>query len=335
MSFLCFSAVIVLFNFFVDPYKFYRLDPGNPIFHSEDQWRQNPGLAKNHNYTLALIGSSMLEDFIPSSVSNITGQNAINLAIAGSRLKEQSLIAKLALQKSQTNSIIWGLDYFSLGQKDWDQILGTGSFPAYLYDNNPFNDIKYLLNLEVSALSYNLLFFAQDIPQFTIENIHQRTKKYIFGRERVLRSLKAQEGKNIDRLQKIDLPLSFKNIQKYLIPLVETYIHTKFIFYFTPYHMAYYTVQASRSSDAIQDFFAVKNHIIQVLSHYDNVKIYDFQLDTHLMTNHDYYRDLMHHSQDLNSYILNALMDNKHQVTKPYSPEQINSFLKTVVNYKI
>lgn len=140
---LLFAALVGTLVFTVDPLQLYRKASYTPLFTKQQRY-QNPGLAKNYTYDTLILGSSMTENFVPSEVGSILEGDVIKLSMEGSTAKEQRMIADVAIGTGQVQKVLWGIDYFSFRT---NTVRDEANFPFYLYDNNIWNDYKYLFNI--------------------------------------------------------------------------------------------------------------------------------------------------------------------------------------------
>ena len=125
--FLVLAAVV---NGAVDPYRLLHADWFNSGW-SENQRMQNPGLARTSEYTTALIGTSHTEQFPVSRISQALGEPAVNLSMAGSWIREQSLMAERVLAAGKARRILWeiNLPSFSYG----GGVSDPAAFPFFLF----------------------------------------------------------------------------------------------------------------------------------------------------------------------------------------------------------
>lgn len=133
-------------TYLIDPLQFFRRASYAPTF-STNERHQLPGLIRNYDYDTAIVGTSMAQNFYPSYADRVLHAHTIKLAISGSTVHEQFLVARLALLTGKPRRVIWGVD-------DWvfrgavDRVRSDlGAFPYYLYDGNPVEHVWYLLNV--------------------------------------------------------------------------------------------------------------------------------------------------------------------------------------------
>jgi hypothetical protein len=344
----------ILFNFSVDPLQYYRYKDEKNVYWSEQRW-QLPGLAKNYKFNTFILGTSMTENFVPSEVDDIfPNAKTIKLSIAGSSIYEQNHVAQIAFKHNKIKNVIWGIDYTALSKEDYVK----EEFPSFLYDNNSFNDIKYLLNSTTTkysfiSLLYNIspklaqissaLVSFNDIPQSDLDSLYYWGDLYTYSKESVIDNyysrLKDDRNNKNHLINIYNIKKLQRNIDENILPIVQDNPETQFYLYYPPYsilmHKRFYEVDPSLVDNIIQS----REYLYSKLSMYPNVKLYDFTVDKEITFNLNNYKDTMHHSPSINKYILKSIDNNRFLLTdenidkvqqefkdqlKEYSMDQVN-----------
>ena len=114
----------------------------------DNQVNQNPGLAKHMDYDGILIGSSMTASFNTDWFEELMGMKTQKLSYNGSYPKDLSNIMQLVFDAKgdQVKAV-----YMAVDQSTFSADPEETKFPVtdYLYDDNVFNDVPYLLNKDV------------------------------------------------------------------------------------------------------------------------------------------------------------------------------------------
>jgi hypothetical protein len=308
-------ALLVSLNFAVDPLQFYRKAWYEASFSTQQRY-QNPGLAKHYDYDTIIVGTSMTENFLSSYVNARLGGKTLKLSMSGATSKEQYMIAKLAIDTGKVKRVIWGVDYFAL-RGEPDRVRDEfGPFPHYFYDRNPFNDIKYLLNLDTTADTVKALQAALGIikPDNTdLERLNTWTQ-YTFSKKIVL----AEWNKVMSGGSFVPSEYEFDNIKQNLneniIPLIQQNKEIQFILYYPPYSILQHRFFYEKSPALFENELATKRYLYEQVGSLPNVRIYDFQQDEEITFNLDNYKDLAHHSAKINEYIIDSIAAGTHRV---------------------
>ena len=97
-------------------------------------------------------------------------------------------------------------------------------------------------------------------------------------------------------------------IDKYLVALVCKHPEVTFYIYFPPYS----AIEFSFDPQIYADFRKI---IMDALLHFDNVKLYDFQAAKEIICDFNNYKDTLHYSEEINSWIIYQLNSDKFLVT--------------------
>ncbi|MBW4082897.1 copper amine oxidase N-terminal domain-containing protein [Paenibacillus sp. S150] len=313
---LLFATLAALLTAFIDPLQFYHQPSWYTPLLSEEERYQNPGLAKNFDYDNIIIGTSMTQNFLPSQVSGQIGGTTLKLSMEGSTVDEHYQIARLALKTGKVKQVIWGLDYFSLKLETSD---ASGEFPDYLYDGKLWTDYKYWFNASVYwqfALSVKSMLTGT--PGKDLEHLNNWNDEVVFGKRHVAKSyLAVSDSEQYFGLNEESTGQLQENFSTYILPLLKEYPDVKFYFYYPPYsvmrQVAWYAGNPVRFSNQLM----MRAWMYEQFRQLDNVTLYDFQSEQEWTFNLDLYKDLSHHSGEVNGWIAEAIgrQDAKYLVT--------------------
>ena len=147
---LAVTAIVLI----VDPFFQYHAPlPGYP-YKVDNQLSQNPGMARRLDYDSVLLGSSMTASFDTDWFGEVLNLNTVKLSYNGALPKDEANIMDIIFDAKQNTvkTVFMVLDQNTLSA-------GTEEtkfpIPEYLYDKNPFNNIRYIFNKDV-LLNYIL-----------------------------------------------------------------------------------------------------------------------------------------------------------------------------------
>lgn len=120
---------------YVDPYQHYRADD----VYISNQRLEIPGIARHHNYDAVVLGSSMCMNHYPQQIDSLFGWNTRNFTFMGANSADYATALPLIFAQRKARHVIWGIDLFSFTKEE-------KLTEPYLYDENSWNDIAYLLN---------------------------------------------------------------------------------------------------------------------------------------------------------------------------------------------
>lgn len=311
---ICIVTAISLFNFVIDPLQFFRKANYQPVF-STNQRLQNVGIAKNYDYNTIVLGTSLTENFIPSYINNKWGSNTVKLSISGSTLKEQAMIADIALKTGKVATVLWGLDLHCLRWGPNDVKTDQGPFPYYLYDNNALAKVKYIFSGTTTEHSLKVVrSLLLRLQPESIDTLNNWQNESNFKQASVIqeynKSLNANYSGSNNYLN-VDMAYNYENFKENfdqnVIKLIEDNPNVRFILFFPPYSMPYYHYFYIKKSSIIDDWIKCKLYLVDQLSDKKNVEVFDFQDAYEIAYNLNNYKDMIHYSQNINEFLIDEI----------------------------
>ncbi len=113
---------------------------------------QNAGLARNYAADVIVVGTSVVQNFLPSHIWKSWGRHATKLSMAGSTAHEQFLVADAALSAGRVKTVLWALDEPAFGRPANAVRDDQAPFPFHMYRKVGPN-IEYLLSFSSLRLS--------------------------------------------------------------------------------------------------------------------------------------------------------------------------------------
>ena len=149
---VCAAALLCLLYVY-DPLQLYHKPYFRDIAFTDDTRVQNKGIITHYDFSHYILGSCMLQNNLASEVEQNLGGKWVNISMAGSSFDTRAVILRYLLEHKQPKHIVYSLDDFSLISPSPSK---TDSFD-YLYDENPYNDIKIYMNNKflLCALSFS------------------------------------------------------------------------------------------------------------------------------------------------------------------------------------
>ena len=303
---LCAGAVYAL-----DPFEHYRESRILPTYSQESY--NNPGIAKNYDYDAVILGTSMVEMCHPSVIDESFGVRSVKLPMRGSYTAQMGWQLSHVLDTHRLSLAILGVDAYSLmGLPDDDEEIYD-----YLWNNDPLDDVNYLLNRDVLLVEIPRLLANRGKATDTKRDDMFQWTDVVFSRESVFASLtfSAQQP-----MQDADTRLerSTENIARHLEANIAAHPETRFCLYMPPYSVGYWYLM-TRSGLSEQQFRS-RARVCEMLLSYPNVEIYDFSSRVELITDLDAYFDYSHHSGEVSDQIMREMAAG---VSRVYTVEQM------------
>ena len=317
------SSVIIA----VDPYFHYHAPLSGLYYELNNERSQNDGIIRHFDYDAMIIGTSMAENFKTSEMDELFGTNSIKVPFAGGTYKElNDNIAKAIEYNPNLKMVVRPLDYAYL-LDDADRVRNDlGTYPDYLYDNNPFNDVNYIFNKEILfSICFPMLKDAKagkpaGITTFDdYANWMEDTK---FGAKAVLGDrTEYKEPEQVQPFVDEVKEMVKTNIEQNVVELAKANPDVQFYYYLTPYSIAWWGSQMELGT--AERFISAEEYAIELMLQCDNIHLFSFNNEYDLTCNLDNYSDECHHGDWINSQILGWLYAGTDQLTPANYKEYI------------
>lgn len=308
----------------LDPYMFLGLQP-KPYIYIQNERFQIPGMARHEDYEIAVLGTSMIENFSDSYLSEKLGATALRLPINASYITEQIKILDIAKKYRDVKTVLWAIDYRTIDIHAGDiYSKNNAEFPDYMYDENPLNDWRYIIN-------HNNFYWA--LKQYLMRKTGVNPFNYMITDRETLntwtwrgtnRTLLVQDYKDLYEGRKSlydkinDLPVeTVKNtVDQTLIKAIEHYPDIEFKLFFAPKSILWYKLLDQRG--ILEKKLEALIYVVDRVSAYPNVEVYNFQNVSEITENLDLYLDITHFNKTGNYYMADAIAEKRH-LTGPES----------------
>lgn len=330
---VCLLALMML-NIIVDPFMQYHspLSGMKPYYKYTQEYAMYwlIGRAKNTPAEAVIVGSS-LSNFISSDkLGEQSGLRVISLSKSAGRPNIYSLFLRESLERNQLQTIYYELNFPHLHMEY------EGDIPLYLYNSNPIDDVKYVLNKDVSKMTaYILASWLGDqikpendtrqnrTPAKTVFEVDRSQSTSIYSTLAVARSLYVRHGKVADKSSVIDYQTKAnKNIEQNVIPFLEENPEIKFVF-IVPCISILNTYDLV-CEGTVDDYLAIHKDIMLSILKYDNAEIHMFSDLEGFVTNLDNYKDRVHYAPPGGDLICDGIKTGAYKVT----PENIDERLR-------
>lgn len=299
----------------VDPFFHYHGPLARFQYPINNQRYQNDGIARHFSYDALITGTSLTENFKASEFDALFDVHSVKMNYSGGSFEEIFSNLEQAVRcNPELKLVLFGLDeWFLLDSRELIQ--ANGEYPTYLYDNNPFNDVNYLLNREVLLNNVaGVLFFTKDKCTTTSFDEYGSWES-ASGTEQVLAKYNRDP---IADQQKLMTPQDYAKMEKYfqetILRLAEENPQITFIYFFPPYSMLTWDMNLRQGTARRQ--LASYEEASRMLVDADNIQLYSFCTDFDTITNLDNYTDATHYIPAINSLILERIAKGEYRLTK-------------------
>ena len=322
----------------VDPLFHYHAPLKGMSYSLNDERYQNNGIVKHFTYDAMITGTSMTENFKASEADSLFGVNSIKTCFMGGSYREISENIRTALEANpELKLIIRATDQFdlitpSVKHPSTDPET-TFVYPLYLLDDNPFNDLEYVLNKSLlSDAVTDVKMTLTHTPSTTFDEYMNWMSMYEFGKESVLKTYsRPPQSETEIPLTDEDRDMIKDNIQKNIIDLANDYPDVTFYTWIPPYSVCYYDVE-QRKGTLKRDMDAME-YEMELLVNIPNIRLYAYDDRDDIVTDLSLYKDMAHYGETVNSEILRAMAADEGRITADNYMDYMDRVRSFYMNY--
>ena len=316
-------ALCALTVWLVDPFEHYRESAILPLYDQESY--NNPGIARSYDYNAVILGTSMVEMSHPSVIDEVFGVSSVKLPMRGSHTAQMGWQLEHVLDTHTLDLAILAVDAYSLmGPPDDDE-----EIIDYLWNNDPLDDISYLLNLDVLLVRIPRMLRNIGRPTDTKRDDMYQWTDVTFSAQSVYDALPSPLPDNEMLPADTRLERSTENIRRHLEPAIAAHPETTFYIYMPPYSVAYWLLMTRGGLSEQQ--FRSRARVCELLLQYPNVKIFDFSCREEWITDLDSYFDYSHHSGDISDALMRAMAAGENRVLSVEDMERGSQRIRELV----
>lgn len=269
---------------------------------------QNDGIVRHFSYDALITGTSLTENFKTSQLDQLFGVRSVKTSFSGGTFEEINRNLQQALScNPDLKLVIYGIDEWHLFAGK-DMILANGEYPTYLYDDNPFNDISYLLNREIffndtlEVLRYTRAggvttsfddYSAWDLGHPFLEGPVSNAYTRLEQADTQAELTQEQADRMVDTLESTLLKFAREN------PDVQ------FLCFFPPYSILNWDSHDRQGTlrQQVEAFKLATHTLLQA----DNLQLYAFFDDYDTITSLANYADSVHYDTDISALLLDRI----------------------------
>jgi len=331
IALLLFFLACAGITYYVDPFFHYHAPLDDFPYVVDNQINQNPGMALHMDYDSVILGSSMTVNFETDWFEELMNLKTLKLSSSGAYPRDISDILEKVYTPRDDGSVrklekvFLGIDVF-MYSADVDQT--KYPVPEYLYDDNPINDIKYLLNKDVIVNYILKPIFTPTPVNWSHIYASWWTDEY-YNEEYVLSTHNAILKKNPVEMDNHAFDeLIAKNLEVNIIPYIENNPETEFVIFFPPYSILFW-------NDAIMDNHleaTINSYLIteKMLNSYDNVTMYFFADNEEVVCDLNNYADYIHYKPDVNRMMTESFASGRYQISKTEGEYDIDYYIGNI-----
>lgn len=325
---LTLAALILFaaFTIYIDPWFHYHAPLKKYAYPLNNAVYQNDGILRNFKYNSLIIGTSMTENFKTSEANELFHEEFIKIPCAGEGYKRANdLLTRAYKSGHDIKYVIRSIDYTKLiRDKDYYEYSG---YPLYLYNDNIFDDLNYVLNKSVFInQTYDVIRYTKEGNTTTSFDVYNNWSAYrTYGMQAVLSSYHLEEkAQHIQTLTDEERIMVQENVRQNVKTLILQHPETTFYLFFPPYSICYW--DELHNNGQVDWRIDAEEIAIKELIDIPNVKLFSFCDDFDLICNLDNYADQAHYGEWVNSWMLEWMYADKHLLTE----DNYQKYLETI-----
>lgn len=302
---------------FIDPYFHFHKPLSIVKYELNNERYQNNGIVKHFDYDAIITGSSMTECFKPSELNALFGVNAIKVPFSGGSYKEVNDNLKVAMEYNPDVKMVVRCIDANAFFTDKDLVNYT-NYPDYLYDDSIWNDASYLFNksILITAVQNFHGYLATKSNYLSFDDYVNWSNYSTYGEEAVAASYDRDAVEVVNEMLPIteeEYAMMEETIEQNITSIAAQNPDTEFYIYISPYSI--YCFDYWYRSGELEKYLLAEKFYIEKLLTYDNIHVFSFFSDYETICNLDNYKDIAHHSGEVNSQILKWMKEGKYELT--------------------
>jgi len=304
----------------IDPFFRYHAPIDGFPYVIDNQLSQNIGMAERFSYDAVITGSSMTMNFDTEDFTALFPDHpqTLKLTMNGALPRDIRRILSAvygasepaarkdtpdAPEDSGVREVIIAIDpaTWTAGTKEVKY-----PYPEYLYDRNPFNDVKYLWNREV-LLDYCLrpLIEREGTPLNRVYMTEWEDDMY-YTLDWILAHYEEPEAVPEETPADAYLADTDRNLTENLLPWIDAHPETTWYFFYPPYSILYWHNVIRENH--LEATLAQERLITERLLSRPNTRIYQFQdWDSVILNINGGYMDEIHFRPEINHQMVSAM----------------------------
>lgn len=348
-------AALLSALFVYDPLALFHAPWGRPGTVHENLRLQAAGVIRHGDFDSVILGTSILENSSAEEASRILGGKFVNLSISAGDFFERGVILRHLLERRPVRQVIYSLDFIYLNQRKgyWYYPLPTYD---YLYDANPFNDIRAYLNGHFLGC---LVRWSRDAACVGRETDLDRPNAWMGQPEQAVRFggidawCRARDDNQIrDVYEKLSeatraihtgsvvtpdpsqTARAIAYLESNLIAWVEQYPETQFQLVFPPYSRAKFAIWHQYHLGDAETHLAVIRYLAVLSARLPNLHVFGYE-DQDFLDDIARYKDMDHFDPAINTLIAHSIGQGTNRLTAMNVERYISEAKRRAMEYRL
>ncbi len=339
-------VILILFAgtiIYLDPFFHYHKPLEGYFYARPDtiERYQNDGIVRNFDYDSVITGVSVSAGFSTSEFDALFDASSVKIIYSGGTFKEVGEGIDRALRANPNTKIVMNnLFITKICQEKDHRRSDLTDFPTYLYNDNPFDDIRYVFNKDVFfTYCYSMLKNRTNGSESGVQSVD--TTSYILNpdAERPYSDPEAVYGdrKPINgdvpqaEISESEKKNAIENVTQNIVESAKEHPNTRFIYFVPPCSILYY--RDLYENGELLKVFEAEQIAINLMLEQDNIEIYTFNDRHEIIEDLRNYGDSVHYGGWINSFILDSISKGEGRLTKENANEYLENEKSYYLNY--
>jgi len=310
----------------VDPFFHYHdPDPEGEVWF--DQRAQGAGLLRTQAYETVLMGSSLAANYRPFWFDVFYETSTVKVTFPNGGFEEFTTALDYAASQQSVKRVIFGLDPNLLARSPEE---APNQLPEYLYDDNPLNDGRYLLNKDALLRSVYTVMKKAAGETATIQDAFVWDGNVFFSEELALAGYDRPEESGAVLPPDAFLENARENLAV-VTDWLERYPDTEFIFFFSPYSILFWDKMDRQGHT--EAMLTLLEETAETLLQYENVQLQFFMADYGAITDLNNYSDHIHVAGRVTYAMAQAMPTDTYRLQPETYAEVLDGLRDFVVHY--
>ncbi|MBR0091379.1 MAG: hypothetical protein IJP92_06750 [Lachnospiraceae bacterium] len=302
------AAFVMAGVYLIDPFFHYHAPRPGLFYPIRLERYQNDGIIRHFPYNAMITGTSLTENFRTSELDALFGTKSIKVPFNGGSYKEINDNVLLALRSNpELRYVVRVLDANRFLQEADYMQEQAADYPVYLYNENPFDDVQYLLNKEVVFYQCLPVLDARKRGEAgghtSFDTYVNWNANYSFGKDAVLGTgTRYVPPKEIHALSAEEKTMLLENIEQNVIAAAGAYPDKTFFYVVSPYSIAWWG--SLWQNGDLEKQLEIEEITIRRMLEADNIRVFSYNTDPDIIANLDNYKDMLHYGEWINSLML-------------------------------
>ncbi len=318
----------------VDPFFHYHAPLEGLQYPIDNERYQNDGIVKHFAYDAVITGMSTAENFKASEFDELFQTHSIKVPYSAGSFREINDNLLRAIEANPgIRYVLRGIDCGRLfEQKD---SLSYDDLPVYLYDRKLYNDVYYVFNKEVLFGNVSAVFdYTKSGKRTTDFDAYCNWSQwYEYGEEAVESAYARKEGGKLAMAQMTDEEYEAVcgNVTQNIVETAKANPNITFLLYFSP--SSIYQWDEWMQWGTLKTQIEGQKTATRLLLECDNVELYSFFDEYGMICDPGNYKDRLHFSEDINSWILRRIKTGEHRLTEDNYEDYYENIENFYLNY--